>query len=272
MRLYQILLLQTLIVMTMVSEAQISSRGSFYIAAVCKDGIVIGADTRGCFYLTDTSGNKKPLAYYEPIQKVYEMNQYAFACIGQIVLHDGNKWHYYYIDEFRKLGLKLPTLLDYANSFFSFIKTKYPEVYSQFVSNQIIFAAYENDHPTICIAKDEKFQFVDSWILPDDRCEFIYSKEDSCVNVAKTIEKTILQFADKSGQNDFIGGYITVLKISPDNTITWLTQKPVKEGWHDYNEFYDDYINNQVNIFFKSDEGKEIVLRTIKAHTAVRNL
>src|SRR5215831_21216898 len=67
-----------------VPPAPVRVKGSFVIAAICKDGIIVASDSRGM--LKDRQGRR--LAYYDINQKIYPMRDNLIADTGYASLND----------------------------------------------------------------------------------------------------------------------------------------------------------------------------------------
>ena len=56
--------------------------GSFVIAAICRDGIIVASESRGNIFDTRDK-DRKPMAYYDVIQKVFPIGNKAIAETNQ---------------------------------------------------------------------------------------------------------------------------------------------------------------------------------------------
>src|SRR5438045_8673685 len=66
------------------SAAPLRIKGSFVIAAICRDGIIVASDSRGTF--KDSSGRR--LAYYDVNQKIFPFGDNLVADTGYASLND----------------------------------------------------------------------------------------------------------------------------------------------------------------------------------------
>src|SRR5437870_1301326 len=64
-------------------SAQIKFKGTYSIGAICKDGVVLAADSRGAFLRDGTS-----VAYFDDIQKVFIVKNCLLSIVGLIALGD----------------------------------------------------------------------------------------------------------------------------------------------------------------------------------------
>ncbi|MGB3198981.1 MAG: hypothetical protein WBB17_14755, partial [Saprospiraceae bacterium] len=182
------------------------SKGSFIIAAMSKDGIVIGADTRGCFYdihETDTI----VYASYDPIQKIFQMgNEYMMGCIGSVTQQESKNWFYQYVDSFKRYRVKQNSLVNEATLFYRFLQTNYSSAYQMFYNMQLYFIGYQNNEPRFCLLQRGNFQCSSEYIVSDSKSDFdsFYHKSDSWQVVANLIERKINEFAKKYKREDFI--------------------------------------------------------------------
>ena len=62
------------------SQTQLINHGSYSIAVVCKDGIIVGVDSRASFTKkSDTFKlEKNPLAYYDSVNKIFCFRKFCY--------------------------------------------------------------------------------------------------------------------------------------------------------------------------------------------------
>lgn len=60
----------------------LSVKGSFLIAAICKDGIVLASDSRGNIF-DRSDRDETPIAYFDANQKIFPVGRHAIADTGQ---------------------------------------------------------------------------------------------------------------------------------------------------------------------------------------------
>jgi len=90
------IILSVLLFSFITSYSQTNIKGSYFIAAICKDGIVIGADTRGAVL----DSLSRPYGYFDSVQKVFALKSTILAEAGYISLHQ--RFFADYIQEFKK--------------------------------------------------------------------------------------------------------------------------------------------------------------------------
>jgi 20S proteasome alpha/beta subunit len=257
---------------TTMTNSQIVSKGSFSIGAICKDGIVIGADTRGGFGLPKANGvpdfDKEPQCYYDTIQKVFAIKNFIFCSTGQVTF--GDKFFYFYLKEFEATLKDDATTSNGKIDFLQFIYAKYPSQLEAFLRLKMIIAGYENNKPQLCIVQNSRWDcIVEGYAVTDSLCEFdkVYSVNYTCKEMAGIIEKNILAYAKKYNKTSTIGGPIMILQIKPDNSFIWLNHKPIKQNWLDFYEFYSAYKKHTIKIHFKSEKSKQIFIESMKPYS-----
>jgi len=72
----------------------IKMHGTYQIAAICKDGIVVGTDTR----CSIDDGNRHIMCYYDSVQKVFPFKNYAISSSGSMLIN--GKYLFYYYKQF----------------------------------------------------------------------------------------------------------------------------------------------------------------------------
>jgi len=242
-------------------KSQLLSTGSYSIAAICKDGIVIGADTRGAsYYQAKGIIFKEPLAYYDTIQKVFIVKNYVLSTTGAIII--GDKFVSYYIKQF---SLSLPddvNMQSFIKLFYNFMGKNCPSFGKEFLDLQIIWCGYENRKPEICAIRNGHYQcIVDSGSIQTDSANHFgdsYSRKLTCNEATKLIENSIYRHAQKHKLTYSIGGPIMILKITPDNKIEWLKNKKLTPNLDTKEQLYQACKNNKLNIHFTSPENKII--------------
>lgn len=238
----------------LLAKTQLIFHGSYFIAAICPDGILIGTDSRQSLG-SPFSTAPQFVAFYDTSQKIYPMGKYAMALMGNATSLSDTNWRYFYIKEFRKYLIKQNLLELDIDYFFDFLKNRYPKAYSDFLGNVLVFASYNGTKPVICATnRDEKLCISDSGYISLDKqihFETTYNYKDSCKKMVKNIETAILGYAEKNKLTDIIGGLIMVLKISPNNELIWLTPKPIDEGYCNFKEFMKAESEGRVKSVYK---------------------
>ncbi len=140
-------------------KAQLLFKGSYSIAAICRDGIVIAADTRGTSYYQENGiKEKEPLAYYDTIQKVFIIKKYALSVTDNIIV--GDKFLSYYINQF---STSLPVdinMQSFIKLFYHFIEKNYPGRAKEVLRLQIFWCSYENNKPEICAINNGHYKCI----------------------------------------------------------------------------------------------------------------
>jgi 20S proteasome alpha/beta subunit len=249
---------------------QIHSHGSYWIGAICKDGIVIGADTRQ--HITYPNNPDSTLAYYDTVQKVFAINNFLIATEGDATI--GGRYVYYYLNEFKNSQYGDCNILNCIQKLDTFFKSTYPLVENQFLTLKINVVGYIKNTPFLCVyakndikcIKDSSFACVTSKCNMAKRYSFKYD----CKEMGDIIEKEIRLFANKYGLSKEIGGPIMVLKITPDNQFHWVKNKPTTTPWEYATDFYTAYRNKKLRIRFTSKSAKlyidSLVGRNVPMH------
>ena len=240
-----------------VCQTHIGMHGSFFIAAIGSDGIMVATDSRVSFF--DWRDPKREiLGYFDDMQKTVPIGKYVFASNGQGLV--GSKLVPSVLSDFFLKVKPLPQL-----NLLLFVVTKFikdntdQRSYQIFASNILIAAGYEDGMPAIYALKpiENRFDSVvqfgcfeadntvfdqrNSWRLP-------------CKQLGQMAETAILQYA-KDKKNKYIGGPIRTIQITPDRTI-WLKNAP-KSFWKTDKDFLLDYKAGKVKITFTSPQNKE---------------
>jgi hypothetical protein len=223
--------------------------GSFVIAAVGTDGIIMASEARANIF-DKNDIVQTPIAYFDTIQKVFPKENIAIAETGQGVI--SNVFFSAIINDFYRMLVDcnahevLPAFIDYANRFLP------KEIQQEFFNQKLFSAGFHNSIPIICYYDKEqtpKIGCKTNGFIQSDRTIFSdnYSINMNCQELAELAEAAIKEYASHNDRWKTIGGPVYVLKITKTNT-EWILNKPVKQKWNYINEFIYDYTSEKIEI------------------------
>lgn len=231
-------------------NTKIGIRGSFFIGAICNDGIIIAAESRGNIF-DKRDDSKTPLAYFDDIQKIFPIEKKCIAETGQELI--GNYFFSHICREFyRRTSPKIP-IDDLLPEFIQFCERHMlGEIFQELKNQKLIAAGYKNDLPTLCyfdINVDPNFKCINNGLIESDITLLKgYDTGDlSCKEVAELAEKAIQEYASINDRWKTIGGPISILKITVDN-IEWVKNEPTYNEWTKSEDFIEDYQKGMVEI------------------------
>lgn len=231
--------------------------GSFVIAAVCKDGILISAESRN----TINNNAGKPIAYYDGVQKVFPIGNSAIAYTGSGFIQ--NLDFGVLVDAFKetlKSDIPLDQLLP---AFLNFCDSNLPiEARIQVRNQKLISAGYLAGQPVACYYSEAQTEgpkqacaqdLVSSdRTIVDDYLPELRSMEHQ--RLAALIRKAIPQYAEEKATIG-IGGSIYILSIFRDSS-RWLDAAPNKRGWNNLHEFANVYQKGGIKVHLLPDSTK----------------
>ena len=214
------------------SQSQSTSENSYAIGAICKDGIVVGVDSR--MFYKDTKG-----LYFsvDPVAKIFLVGGCILTITGRETIYDTLISHYVY--SFRNsVNTNLsPFLL--INSFINFLLTNSGFTSNDLQNMQMAAYGFEDGIPKICNTKADRPQIPDNQqgegvFSSDSLANFGKNKKynisfcssQQCKEVAPLITKEIRTVARKYKRQNTIGGQICLLQLSSDTTTQWLSKEP----------------------------------------------
>lgn len=237
-------------------------KGTFVIAAICKDGIIIAADTRLEVNKDGTPTSKMTdfdsyAYYFDSIQKIHPIRNFGFSSTGLASI--GNNTLYYYLSNFEKSLNLNTTILEGSQKFFDYLRNTHPDVINQFLTMQIFMAGFEDGKPLLYLYEKQKSGYYDNgYLVSDGNCDFAkhYNSNLTCKQMSIIAEKTIRKFAKDQKQQHNIGGPIMILKISPDNKMTWLKNTPADNNFMHVTDIFKKYLEGKLKITFSSPNEK----------------
>lgn len=237
-----------LLLMSLPLSEPVGIRGSFVIAAICKDGIILASDSRAnIFDKTDTS--QRPIAYYDTIQKVFPIGTNALAETGQGLIL--GTFFSAIVQDFAKryaAPVSVETLLP---SFISYCERAYPDRAVSEIRRQKLFAAgYKLGVPTICCFNEdqpggrfgcvERAGYVESapTLLSDYKPAHLLTM--SAAETATLAEKAIRAYARHDDRWKTIGGPVSILLVTSFGT-RWIKNQPPQQEWKGVRDLIKDY-------------------------------
>lgn len=225
-------------------------KGSFVIAANCKDGIIIVSESRGNIY-DKGKPNQQPIAFYDTVQKIFPIGNAAIAATGQGLIE--TRFFSTIIKEFENGLNQQPKIAELLKEFLKFCKrTCSPGEYS-LLENQVLFAAgYENGTPILCYydkrqANNPFYSGTADFIESE---ETIFKKkwtaESNCEDVADLADDAIKDHAKDGNRWHTIGGPTDVLKLSSTG-VSWISKGTPDQTFSNLNDLRDAYTDGTFN-------------------------
>lgn len=239
--------------------SQIHCKGTYLFAGICKDGIVIAADSRVAFFPDDRLLPSTAFAYFDRVQKLWPLKRIALCTAGPSMFND--RFMEYYIEQFRKTILNDSTGVYALQAFLNFIKYNFPNQYSQFLKLKIITAGYTDGKPGLYAYHDGKIDYLiggGAFIESDNTFDFgkYYREKYTCKKMARILVRKIGARAKQLNLTTTVGGPIMILRISPNNTFMWLKNPPSKPQRKVLTDLVDDYKSGKLKIQFTTEKDK----------------
>ena len=130
--------------------SQYDSKGSYCIGAIGKDGIILAADSREMLYNVKDPF-KTPVCYYDSNQKVFKVNRFGLAFIGNSNV--GNFYLRAIINDYKLSDFSKARGDSIIFHFLKFCKKEMrnDSVFESFIQNiKIMSIGYENGKPFVC--------------------------------------------------------------------------------------------------------------------------
>lgn len=238
------------------NQYSVDDGGSYLVAAICAEGIVVGADSRAAFH----DGNKQISAYTEGALKIFEHNSVFIAMAGGYTF-DQQRFPGLF-KSFRSTSPGTLPVSKFHEIFFSFARVKLSSAsYENLKRNQFIICGYENNIPTVLYYSDDLTSKITS---PG----YITNQEGFPVNekfkntlktadltvAANAVENMIKRMAKSTNKTavSHIGGPPSIVTITPLKN-TWI-KKQTKFAYDNIKDFAADYKKGKVKIIYRSKQ------------------
>jgi 20S proteasome alpha/beta subunit len=229
--------------------APLRVKGSFVIAAICKDGIIVASDSRGM--LKDRQGRR--LAYYDTNQKIFPIGDKLIADTGYASLNDPNiSFLAALMLRFANNAFSRVEVDQLPNSYFSFATSLLPSVGAESPRLQtLVFAGFTQNKPKLCIYHGESGR-----TLGCSSAGYVSSPKQQIVGLqnvqtmsfaeaAKVMRKTIDDYA-AAVQPGLVGGPVVIRTITHSGS-QWFGSHPDWPTWSSFTDLADDYKANHVS-------------------------
>jgi hypothetical protein len=228
--------------------APVRIKGSFVIAAICKDGIIVASDSRGT--LKDSQGRR--IAYYDINQKIFPIDHALIADTGYASLNDPNlSFLSALMFRFGKSPASQVDVSDLPASYFDYAATVLSPAGSDSAKLQtLVFAGYRQKTPVLCIYRGEsdrttKCSFSGYVSSPNQKIVGLGRVSSlSFEQAAKVMQTTIDDYA-AAVQPGSVGGPVVIRIITP-STSGWFRTPPDWPDWQSFSDLANDYRHGRV--------------------------
>jgi 20S proteasome alpha/beta subunit len=223
-------------------------KGSFVIAAICRDGIIVASDSRGM--LKDSQGQR--IAYYDTNQKIFPIGNKLIADTGYASLNDGKlSFLSALMFRFSRSPLSRADVDQLPNSYFKYASIVLSRAGADSAKLQtLVFAGYEKNRPILCIYEGESNHAIkcpNSGYLSSPH-QHIFELENASAlsfgEAAEIMRQTIDDYA-AAVQPGSVGGPVVVRTITPSGS-KWFETPPDWPAWEAFTDLSEDYRNNRI--------------------------
>lgn len=236
--------------------SQYKVEGSIVVAVICKDGIVIGADSRATF----VDDNGIVLGYTDGMQKIFTARNFVMASTGLISLSKDKYLLHYYKKFDSSLIDDIPTMQSAIFKLHAFFKNQDSTVYKNFQKTFRTYCMFESDIPRLAFAYNGSVRPVQDFysLEPFPELERVVDslKFFTFIQVEKLIEQGIRNFTIRKNRQHYIGGPIIFLRMQRGNIFTWSKSSSTLFRWQNVCDFRKDYLNRRVKMTFIEPEYK----------------
>ena len=232
----------------LIPKAPIRVKGSFVIAVICKDGIIVASDSRGT--VKDRQG--KRIAYYDINQKIFPLGSKLIADTGYASLNDPKiSFLSALMSRFAESPLSQVEVTQLPDSYFRFAAATLPPAGAESAKVQtLVFAGFQKKKATLCLYQGESnhtVQCSSSGYLSSPKQhirELNDAKSMSFREAARIMQKTIDDYA-AAVQPGFVGGPVVFRTITLSGS-KWFGAHPDWPNWGTFTDLAGDYEKNRV--------------------------
>jgi hypothetical protein len=218
-------------------------KGSFVIAAICRDGIIVASDSRGM--LNDREGRR--IAYYDVNQKIFPIGNALIADTGYASLKDPTVSFLSALMARFAGDVRSSTDVERLPvSYFDYVAGVLPPAGAESAKVQtLVFAGFRESKPLLCIYKGESSRektcrasgYLSS---PDQQIVGLQNVSSfSFAQAARVMQETIDDYA-AAVQPGLVGGPVVVRTITPSKS-EWFGKPPDWPNWSSFADLAKDF-------------------------------
>ena len=229
-------------------SAPIRIKGSFVIAAICRDGIIVASDSRGT--LKDHQGRR--IAYYDINQKIFPIGDKLIADTGYASLNDPKiSFLSALMSNFAASPTSRVAVDILPDSYFAYASRVLPASGAASARLQtLFFSGFKNGQPMLCMYQGETNRqtkcrlsgYLSSPGQTISRLENVGSL--SFEQAARIMRKTIDDYA-AAVQPGSVGGPVVIRTITKA-TSAWFETPPQWPNWQSFADLAQDYKNDRI--------------------------
>ena len=244
-------------------------KGSFVIAAVCKDGIIVASDSRGT--LKNSLGRR--IAYYDVNQKIFPIGNSVIADTGYASLNDPKvSFLSALMSDFASSPRSRTRLEHLPRSYFTYVNATLPADGADSAKVQtLMFAGYDRGKPILCIYKGEssrKMACRSSGYFASPSITIVGLKGVGSLSfgqAARVMQQAINDYAASISPGP-VGGPVVVRVLTPSRS-EWWGSHPHWPNWSSFDDLARDYQASRV-IFHLLPGATKADLNTLVAEGA----
>ena len=240
-------------------NAPIRIKGSFVIAAVCKDGIIVASDSRGT--LKDHQGRR--IAYYDINQKIFPVGDKLIADTGYASLNDPKiSFLSTLMSNFAASPSSRVAVDALPDSYFAYASSVLPASGAASARLQtLFFGGFKNGQPMLCMYQGETNRqtkcrlsgYLSSPGQTISKLENVGSL--SFEQAAQIMRKTIDDYA-AAVQPGSVGGPVVIRTITKAAS-GWLETPPQWPSWQSFADLAQDYKKDRIPFHLMPGIAKE---------------
>jgi 20S proteasome alpha/beta subunit len=231
-----------------VESAPIRVKGSFVIAVICKDGIIVASDSRGT--LKNREGRR--IAYYDLDQKIFPIGNKLIADTGYASLNDPKlSFLSALMSRFAKSPLSHVEVDQLPAAYFKYANTVLPAAGAESAKLQtLIFAGFKKNEPVVCMYRGESSRTTkcrSSGYLSSPGQQIAGLEKASSLSfqdAARFMQQAIDEYA-MAVQPGSVGGPVVVRTIALSNS-RWFEKPPRWPDWETFSDLAKDYKTDRV--------------------------
>jgi len=231
-----------------VGPAPIRIKGSFVIAVICRDGIIVASDSRGT--LKDRGGRR--IAYYDLDQKIFPIGNKLIADTGYASLNDPKlSFLPALMSRFAKSPLSHVDVDQLPAAYFKYASAVLPPAGAESAKLQtLIFAGFKKNGPLVCIYRGESSRTTkchSAGYLSSPGQQIVGLKKASSLSfqsAAHFMQQTIDDYAT-AVQPGSVGGPVVARTIAPSSS-QWFEKPPRWPNWETFSDLANDYKADRV--------------------------
>jgi hypothetical protein len=244
-------------------EQQFISGGTIIVAAKCKNGIMVAADSRMSTYNND---HPEWVAFYtDNVQKLFKAGRYVVGFAGQSHYKDFSIAKI--LDSFLLTNPLYKDPSHFLYLFGLFLRKNFKPLFDYYLkTGRVVCCGFYDHKPYVASFRDGAVYVNKEGIFTSTPTYYLkYDSSKNCVEQQKYVKEFIEKFPLTDDEKSVVGGKTQIVKIDSLNKISWQTPKSNFKIYYYYKDYAKGVLNKTIKYKIVNKEYAKMALAYLQS-------